>query len=75
MTSSRIGQRYQIGDSVLKKTIGKSKSLPPRRGVILDVQVKRDRRGHPSYYYSIQWNDLKSPAVHAQQVLMPMASV
>lgn len=70
MPEERIGQRYKEGQRVAKKTISKSRSLPPRVGVILGVEIKKDRRGHPSYYYKIQWDDLKSPAVHAQQVLL-----
>ena len=68
----RIGQRYKEGDRVTKKTVSKSRSLPTRRGKILEVEVRKDRRGHPNYYYSIQWDDLKSPAVHAQHVLLPL---
>ena len=68
-TYNRVGQRYQKNDRVRKKTIGKSKALPPRIGTILDVTVRVDRRGHPAFYYSIQWDDLKSPATHAQHVL------
>ena len=35
--SKRIGQRYQKNDRVLKKTISKSRSLPPRIGTVLEV--------------------------------------
>ena len=68
-TSNRVGQRYQKNDRVRKKTLSNSISLPPRIGTVLDVTVRVDRRGHPAFYYSIQWDDLKSPATHAQHVL------
>ena len=66
---SRIGQRFQKGDRVKKRTAGTTK--PPRFGTILLATEKNDSRGHPSWYYSIQWDDLKSPAIHAQQALIP----
>jgi hypothetical protein len=69
---NRVGQRYQKNDRVRKKTVGKKRSLPSRIGTIMDVMVKTDKRGHPAFYYSIQWDDLKSPATHAQQVLIPL---
>ena len=69
-TSKRIGQRYQKHDRVRKKTISKSRSLPPRIGTVLEVISETNKRGHTIYYYSIQWDDLKSPAVHAQHVLL-----
>ena len=70
MPNKRIGQKYKEGQRVAKKIASKSLSLPPRVGVVLGVEIKKDRRGHPSYYYKIQWEDLKSPALHAQQVLL-----
>jgi len=69
--SSRIGQRYVVGDRVKKKTVGRS-TLPPRVGSITGVEIRTDRRGHPNYYYLIQWDDLKSLATHAQHVLTPL---
>ena len=54
MPNKRIGQRYKEGQRVAKKSISKSRALPPRVGVVLGVEIKKDRRGHPSYYYQIQ---------------------
>ena len=70
MAEKRIGQRYKKGQRVAKKSISRTRALPSRVGVVLGVEIKKDRRGHPSYYYQVQWDDLKSPALHAQQVLL-----
>ena len=66
----RIGQRYHQGDRVKKRTIGGGKS--PRYGTILKPIEDKDRRGSQLWYYSVQWDDLKSPATHAQQSLIPL---
>ena len=65
----RIGQRYQVNDRVKKKIISASRSMAPRKGRILSVEKKLNKRGQPSFYYQIQWDDLKSPSLHAQHVL------
>jgi hypothetical protein len=67
--SEKVGQKYQLNDRVRKTSIHKSASLPTRVGVILGVEVKKDKKRRPSYYYMVQWDDLKSPSLHAQQVL------
>ena len=69
----RIGQRYQVNERVLKKTISASRSMAPRKGKILSVEKRLNKLGHVSYYYRIQWDDLKSPALHAQHVLSSLA--
>ena len=69
----RIGQRYQVNERVLKKTISASRSMAPRKGRILSVEKRLNKRGHVSYYYRIQWDDLKSPSLHAQHVLSSLA--
>ena len=71
MTAARVGQRYQRGDRVKKRTIGGVK--PPRFGTVLHATTKNDSRGHQSWYYSVQWDDLKSPSIHAQHALLPNA--
>jgi len=73
MTSTntqRVGQRYNQGDRVKKRTIGGDR--PPRYGTILNPIEDKDRRGSIMWYYSVQWDDLKSPATHAQQSLIPL---
>ena len=69
ISSNKVGQKYQLNDRVRKTTVHKSASLPPRVGVILGVEVKKDKKKRPTYYYMVQWDDLKSPSLHAQQVL------
>ena len=72
MNQIRIGQRFKKGDRIKKIPLSKSRSFVPRVGVILDVEEKKDTRGHPRYYYKIKWDDLKTPAIHAQHVLTPI---
>ena len=69
MTNNRVGQRFKEGDRVKKRAIGGTK--PPRFGTVLRAITKNDSRGHPAWYYSVQWDDLKSPAIHAQHILIP----
>tara|TARA_R100000781_G_scaffold1477_2_gene2440 strand:+ start:385 stop:606 length:222 start_codon:yes stop_codon:yes gene_type:complete len=66
----RVGQRYHPGDRVKKRTATGNK--PPRYGTILNPIEDKDRRGSIMWYYSVQWDDLKSPATHAQQSLIPL---
>ena len=72
MTKSqkRIGQKYQVNDRVLKKTVSASKSMAARTGKVLAVEQRTNSRGYSFYYYHIQWDDLKSPSIHAQHVLL-----
>jgi hypothetical protein len=72
MDNNRIGQRYKAGDRIKKIPLSKSRSFAPRVGVILDVEEREDARGHPRYYYKIRWDDLRTPAIHAQHVLIPV---
>ncbi len=72
MTSSnqqRIGQRFQVGDRVKKRATAISKK--PRFGIIVEAIEGSDSRNHPMWYYSILWDDLKSPMKHAQHALVP----
>ena len=66
----RVGQRYEKGDRVQKRTAGGNK--PPRVGTIKLATEKNDSRGHPSWYYSVLWDGLKSTSIHAQQALIPL---
>ena len=68
----RIGQKYKAGDRIKKIPLSKSRSLAPRSGVVVDVEKIKDSRGHPRYYYQILWDDAKTPATHAQHVLVPI---
>ena len=44
--------------------------MPRRKGKILSVEKRTNSRGYPTYYYQVQWSDLKSPSIHAQHVLL-----
>ena len=65
----RVGQRYQLGQRVKKRATAISKK--PRFGTVLEAIEGSDSRNHPMWYYSIQWDDLKSPSIHAQHALVP----
>lgn len=69
-STQRVGQRYHQGDRVKKRTIGGGK--PTRYGTVLKPIEDKDRRGSKIWYYSVQWDDLKTPATHAQQSLIPL---
>ncbi len=68
--TNRVGQRHQINDRVRKKTLGGGK--PTRYGTIIEPTIKTDSRGYKVYYYHVQWDDLQSPSLHAQHVLIPL---
>ena len=65
----RIGQRFQVGGRVKKRATAIAKK--PRFGTILEAIENSDRRNHPIWYYSVQWDDLKTPSIHAQHALVP----
>lgn len=67
---NRIGQRHKVNDRVKKRSLGGNK--PPRYGTIIEPTIKKDSRGHQVYYYHVQWDDLQSPSLHAQHVLIPL---
>ena len=55
-----IGQKFKIGDKVLRKNIfGTTKITEKRTGIIYGVKTKENSRGSKHYYYDIQWDDNK----------------
>tara|TARA_R100000458_G_C8261881_1_gene237290 strand:+ start:1527 stop:1760 length:234 start_codon:yes stop_codon:yes gene_type:complete len=73
MANQRVGQRYQIGDRVLKKVISQTKSFSPRQGTVKAAEERSDSRGYPSWYYKIKWDGSKISSIHAQQALLPLS--
>ena len=65
-----IGQRFEVGDRVLRKTLFSStEDFIKRYGRVKEVLLKQNRKGTSSYYYEILWNDNKS-SEHAQHTLI-----
>lgn len=67
-----VGQRFQVNDRVRKiNRTGFTKELPTgeRIGTIKKAKKVINRVGRTSYYYEIQWDNLKSVSTHHQQVL------
>ena len=53
-----IGQKFKIGDKVLRKNIfGTTKILEKRVGTIYGIKTKKNSRGSKHYYYNIHWED------------------
>jgi len=71
---NRIGQRFDVGDRVLKRRIeGINTRLPKRTGNVVEVveEMKKVKNREPfkHYSYKVIWDDLRSPSLHAQQTL------
>jgi len=74
---NRVGQRFLEGDRVTKRRIDGFKSRrSPRTGKIVEVieEEKKVKNRNPfkHYSYKVLWDDLKSPALHAQQTLQAL---
>ena len=69
-----IGQRFEVGDRVTRKTLFSStEDFIKRYGVVEKVLLRQNRRGTATYYYHILWNDHKS-SEHAQHTLLKAIS-
>ena len=71
---NRVGQRFDVGDRVLKRRIdGINTRLPKRTGNVVEVveEMKKVKNRAPfkHYSYKVIWDDLRSPSLHAQQTL------
>ncbi len=73
MANQRVGQRYQIGDRVLKKVLSQTRSFSPREGTVKAAVEKSDSRGYPSWYYKVKWDGLRTTSIHAQHALLPLS--
>nr|AFX83749.1 hypothetical protein MedDCM-OCT-S15-C1-cds9 [uncultured Mediterranean phage MEDS1 group]BAR39034.1 hypothetical protein [uncultured Mediterranean phage uvMED] len=65
-----VGQRFEVGDRVTRKTIfSGTEDFIKRYGIVKEVLLKENRKGTSTYYYQILWNDSKS-SEHAQHTLV-----
>ena len=70
MESNLVGQRFNVGDRVTRKTIFVStESFAKRYGRITKVVLRSNIKGTKTYYYEVDWSDNKSSA-HAQHTLV-----
>ena len=70
MESGLIGQRFNIGDRVTRKSLFvSSEPFIKRYGRITRVVLRANRKGTKTYYYEVDWSDNKS-SEHAQHALV-----
>ena len=67
--SGLVGQKFQIGDRVVKRGAG-SHVNPPRTdyGHVIKITIDEDSRGHTMYFYDIKFDNRKT-SKHAQHRL------
>ena len=70
MESGLVGQRFNIGDRVTRKSLFvSSESFIKRYGRITRVVLRANRKGTKTFYYEVDWSDNKS-SEHAQHTLV-----
>ncbi len=70
MESNLVGQRFEVGDRVTRKTLFvRSDSFAKRYGRIKKVLLKHNSRGSTTYYYEVLWSDDRL-CEHAQHTLV-----
>lgn len=72
--TTRVGQRFAIGERVCKRyRLGDTRTVPPRRGVVKEVveeeKKMKNRAPFKAYSYRILWDGSRSLSLHAQQAL------
>ena len=71
-----VGQRYQIGDRVYRKSVtlgsGKGQKYRTRYGTITEVTTTPNAVGAVNYYYMVEWegSNSGSPSKHIQHRLI-----
>ncbi len=70
---TRIGQKFQIGDSVKEaNAFGSAKdNFARRKGVITGVEKKKNARGHEHFHYEVVWDGYGSTVERVQHRLIP----
>ena len=72
-----VGQRYQIGDRVYRKSVslgsGNGQKYRTRYGTITDVDSNTNAVGAVNYYYMVRWegSSTRSSSKHMQARLLP----
>ena len=70
MESALVGQRFNLGDRVTRKSLFvSSESFIKIYGRITKVVLRANRKGTKTYYYEVDWSDNKS-SEHAQHALV-----
>ena len=70
-----VGQRYQIGDRVYRKSVtlgsGNGQKYRTRYGTITDVDTSPNAKGALNYFYMVKWegSNSGSPSKHIQHRL------
>ena len=71
-----VGQRYQIGDRVYRKSVtlgsGNGQKYRTRYGTITDVDTSPNAKGSINYFYMVKWegSNSGSPSKHIQHRLI-----
>ena len=70
MESGLVGQLFNIGDKVTRKSLFvSSESFIKIYGRITKVVLRANRKGTKTFYYEVDWSDNKS-SEHAQHALV-----
>ena len=70
MESNLVGQRFNVGDRVTRKSLFvSSESFIKIYGRITKVVLRANRKGTKTFYYEVDWSDNKS-SEHAQHALV-----
>ena len=76
-----VGQRYQIGDRVYRKSVtlgsGNGQKYRTRYGTITDVDSSTNAVGAVNYFYMVKWegSNSGSPSKHIQHRLIKAVPV
>ena len=74
MESGLVGQRFDVGDRVTRKSIfTANEAFVKRYGRITKVLLKHNRKGSTAYYYQVNWSDDRT-SEHAQHTLVRAVS-
>ena len=71
--STLIGQKYQVGQLVKEApSFGIAKdNYAPRKGVVKNVIVKKNKLGREHFHYEVLWNGYGSTVERVQHRLIP----
>lgn len=66
----RVRERDRVADHVVTPTSPSFEKVCSilgnrRYGIVVDVEIKRSRRGSACKYIHVQWDHLNTPSVHA----------
>ena len=65
-------QRYKINDQVNKKrNTGVYLKIDSKIGTVISMRTKTNKKGTPSYYVTVKWQEDGRTSEHAQHMLVP----